>query len=484
MDIFLTNTLGRKKAKFEPLIHGKVGIYTCGPTVYNYAHIGNLRAYVFADILKRVFLFNKYKVEHVMNITDVGHLTSDADEGEDKLEKGAAREGKTVWEVAKFYTEEFMNDSEKMRILTPNTVCKATDHIPEMISTIQKIEQNGFSYISEGNVYFDTSKLEDYGKLKGGKQSDEDLKSRVGKDLHKKNQTDFVLWFTRHKHGNHAMIWDSPWGEGFPGWHIECSAMSTKYLGQCFDIHTGGIDHIPIHHTNELAQNVGAFGEDSVNWWLHSEFLVMSGEDGKMSKATGEFLRLKILLDKGYTAEDYRYFLLGTHYRKNMQFSFAALDGAKNTMEKIRNKILELRKLEQNEETEHFEIDLKERLEEELSEENEYDHYIHQFNSEINDDLNTPKALATLWEVFNDDELEDTSKLFLAEKFDEVFGLGIKDMKETKEQIPEEILKLKHERDNARKNKEWKKSDELRDLIQAKGYKVQDVKEESEVRKL
>ncbi|MGV8168933.1 MAG: cysteine--tRNA ligase [Candidatus Nanoarchaeia archaeon] len=480
MEIFLTNTLGRKKEKFEPLLKGKVGIYTCGPTVYHYAHIGNLRSFVFADLLKRMFLFNSYKVNHVMNITDVGHLTSDADEGEDKLEKGAAREGKTVWEVADFYTKEFLKDMNHMNVIPPTVMPKATAHIQEMISMIQEMEKNGFTYISEGNVYFDTSKLEDYGKLTGIKQNDEESKARVAKDPHKKNQADFVLWFTRHKHGAHAMIWNSPWGEGFPGWHIECSAMSTKYLGKVFDIHTGGADLAHIHHTNEIAQCQGAFMQDSVNWWLHSEFLVM-GED-KMSKSSGEFLRLQTLIDKGYSPIDYRYFILGTHYRKKLNFSFEALDSAKNAVEKLRNKILEIRKSEAAEELEHEEVEIEDRLEEELSEENEYDHYLHQFTEQINDDLNTPQALATLWEVINDDELEDISKIQLIEKFDEVLGLGLKDIH--LEEVPSEILKIKEQRDEARKQKNWKKSDELRDLLLSKGYKVFDDKEGSEVRKI
>jgi cysteinyl-tRNA synthetase len=480
MDIFLTNTLGRKKSKFTPLIPEHVGIYSCGPTVYHFTHIGNLRFFVFTDLLKRMFLFNNYSINHVMNITDVGHLTSDADVGEDKIEKGAKREGKTVWEIADFYTNAFLKDSDSLNIRRPNTIARATKHITEMIEFIKLIEQNGFTYISEGNVYFDTSKIPNYGKLTGLKQNEEDSKARVEKDPHKKNQADFVLWFTRHKHGDHAMIWDSPWGEGFPGWHIECSAMSTKYLGKVFDIHTGGIDLASIHHNNEIAQCVGAFHDESVNIWLHSEFLVMG--ESKMSKSTGEFLQLQSLIDKGYTPMDFRYLLLGTHYRKKMNFSFEILDGAKNTMDKIRSRVLELRKEEQLEETEHIEEKFVEKIEEELQEENKFEYYVDQFKSEINDDLNTPQALATLWEVINDDELDPITKLELLEKFDTVLGLGIKDI--NLEVIPENILKIKEERDLARKTKDWKKSDELRDLLLTKGYKVQDDKEGSEVIKI
>jgi cysteinyl-tRNA synthetase len=482
MEVFLTNTLGRKKGKFIPFRPGEAGIYTCGPTVYNYAHIGNLRAYVFADILKRVLLFNGYAVNHVMNITDVGHLTSDADEGEDKLEKGARREGKSVREIADFYTKEFLKDADSMNIIRPNFLPKATDHIKEMIELIRKIEGNGFTYVAGGNVYFDTSKLPDYGKLIGGKQNDDEARARVERDPHKKNQSDFVLWFTRHKHGSHALVWGSPWGEGFPGWHLECSAMSTKYLGEKFDIHTGGIDHIPIHHTNELAQNNGAFHGDCAKWWLHSEFLVMGEENDRMSKSSGKFLRLQALLDRGYRPEDYRYLLLGTHYRKKMNFSFVALDGARSTLEKIRNRILELRKEGVREEIDHLEESQLEKLEEELDEEGEFSFYLDRFREEVNDDLNTPKALATLWEVLTDEEIDAVTKLELVEKFDDVLGLGLNEIRE--EELPQNILRIKEERDQARKRRDWKKSDELRDLLAEKGYKVLDEKEGSEVRKI
>ncbi len=275
MEILLTNTMSRRKEVFKPLREGEVGIYTCGLTVYNFAHIGNLRAYVFADTLKRMFLFNGYKVNHVMNITDVGHLTGDEDEGEDKMEAGARREGKTVWEIVDFYTKAFFNDLKRLRIIFPTVTCRATRHVDDMIDMIRKIESNGYTYVAGGNVYFDTSKLPDYGKLARLKLDEDKMRSRVESDPYKRNPFDFVLWFTRYKYDSHAMQWDSPWGRGFPGWHIECSAMSSKYLGERFDIHTGGIDHIPIHHTNEIAQSEAAFGHEWVNYWLHSEFLVI-----------------------------------------------------------------------------------------------------------------------------------------------------------------------------------------------------------------
>jgi cysteinyl-tRNA synthetase len=418
---------------------------------------------VFADILKRAFLFNKYKVAHVMNVTDVGHLTSDADEGEDKIEKGAKREGKTVWQIAEFYTEEFFKDTESMNIIKPDIISKATDHIQEMIDFIKKIEKNNYTYISNGNVYFDTSKLKDYGKLISlKKQKEEDKKARVDKDISKKSQSDFVLWFTKHKHGDHAMIWDSPWGEGFPGWHIECSAMSTKYLGEHIDIHTGGIDHIPIHHTNEIAQCEGAFIHDVVNVWMHSAFLVMG--EGKMSKSSGEFLRLQVLLDKGYSSDDYRYYLLNTHYRKRVNFSYESLDAAKTALGKAKNKVRELLTADDK------------------FEEKKFEKYIERFNKEINDDLNTPKCLATLWSVLNNDKLTKKTKLELVIKFDEVLGLRLSEM--TIKEIPHDILQIVEHRNKARENKDWKKSDELRDELAKKGYKVLDSKEGSEVRKI
>ena len=460
MKIMITNTLTRKKEEFKPLKENEAGIYTCGPTVYNYAHLGNLRAYVFADTLKRMFLLNNYKVKHIINITDVGHLSDDGDYGEDKLEKGAKREGKTVWDVAKFYTEAFMRDMELLSVIPPDVYCKATDHIQEMIDLNKKIESNGFTYISEGNLYFDTSKLEDYGKLSGGKK--EDGQSRVEQDPHKKHQRDFVLWFTRHKYKNHAMEWDSPWGRGFPGWHIECSAMSSKYLGERFDIHTGGVDHIDVHHSNEIAQSECGFGHEWVNYWLHNEFLVIKASE-KMAKSSGNFLRLQTLIDKGYSPDDYRYFLLGTHYRKKIMFSYEALDSAKNAVQKLRNKVLELRK-------EKGDVDNK-----------KYDEILLKIREDISDDLNTPKVLATLWDALQSDEISNPTKVKLLYEFDKVLGLGLSEIKE--EEIPEEIQKLKQERDEARKNKDWKKSDELRDLIQKKGYSVLDSKDGTEIRK-
>ncbi len=459
MMLKLYNTLTKKKEEFKPLESGRAKIYTCGPTVYNYAHIGNLRAYVFADILRKTLEFNDYEVLQVVNITDVGHLTSDEDEGEDKLIKGAKRENKTVWEIAKHYEEAFYEDMNLMNIKPAHKYPKATQHIQEMIDFIKKIEAQGYTYEAEGNIYFDTSKFKDYGKLIGKEIREEDTQSRVEVDEHKKSKTDFVLWFTRHKYKNHEMEWDSPWGRGFPGWHIECSAMSCKYLGEKFDIHTGGVDHVPIHHTNEIAQSEAAFGDEWVNYWMHNEFLVMQ-ENEKMSKSKDGFLTLKVLIDKGYKPEEYRYFLLGTHYRKKINFSYDAMNSAKNSLQRLNTKIRELKKTKNNQEIQK----------------KQYEEQIKKFQENINDDLNTPKALATMWETL-DLEINETTKLSLIEKFEEVLGLRILE----EETIPKEIIELQKKRDDARAKKEWQKSDELRDLIQKKGYKVLDSKQGSEI---
>ena len=373
MALTLYNTLTNKKEKFKSMKE-VVGLYTCGPTVYNYAHIGNLRSFIFEDVLKRVLLFNGYKVKHVMNITDVGHLTSDADEGEDKMLKGARREKKTVWEIAEFYTKAFQDDLNKLNILFPNKLAKATDHIKEQIEMIQILEKKGFTYTKGGNVYFDTSKLKDYGKLTN---LDFESQARVSKDKNKKNQHDFVLWFTKSKFDSQEMKWDSPLGMGYPGWHIECSAMASKYLGKQFDIHCGGMDLAPIHHTNEIAQAEASFGKRWVNYWLHSEFLVLKKGE-KMSKSSGEFLTLSLLEEKGFSPLVYRYFCLGTSYRNPLMYSEEALESARNSLKKLFDKVLELKKSKHGKDK----VSLRKK-------------YLTRFTKEVNDDMNTPKALAT-----------------------------------------------------------------------------------------
>ena len=458
----LFNTLTRKKEEFNPIEDGIAKVYCCGPTVYNFAHIGNLRSYFFEDILKRVLLYNGYKVEHVMNITDVGHLVSDDDEGEDKMEKGSAREGKTVWEIANFYTEAFKKDIALLNIIPPTIYCKATDNIFEQIDLIICLEKKGFTYVTGDGVYYDTSKFPDYGKLARLDIEGLEEGKRIEFSSDKKNKTDFALWKFSPKNEKRQMEWESPWGKGFPGWHIECSAMSRKYLGDTFDIHCGGVDHIPIHHTNEIAQTEGCTGKKSVNYWLHGEFLIE--EKGKMSKSSGEFLRLQTLIDKGYSPLDYRYFLLMTHYRKKIKFSFENLDSARNGYNNLKTRLAELKSLTLNTDTINI-----------LNTET----YLNKFIDCINDDLNAGEGLALTWELLKDNELNPTEKLFLTNLFDKIFGLNLYKVETAKKDvtIPADITELAEKRKEAKKNKDFKLADELRKEIKEKGYEVVDEKD-------
>jgi len=458
----LFNTLTRTKEKFVPLKEKNVGIYACGPTVYQYMHIGNLRSFLFEDILRRTLQFNGFKVKHVMNITDVGHLTSDEDAGEDKMLKGARRENKTVWQVADFYTKAFQNDIKKMNLLPANKLCKATDHIKEQVEMIKALEKKSYTYFKGGNVYFDTSKIDDYGKL-AQLDLDADTQARVQHDQNKKNLHDFVLWFTKSKFQEQEMKWDSPWGKGYPGWHIECSAMATKYLGKQFDIHCGGIDHIPVHHTNEIAQSEAANGKKPwVKYWLHNEFLVLQGQ--KMAKSGESFITLSTLMEKGFDPLDYRYFCLGTHYRKPLMFSYEALEGAKAARKRLNDRFLELKKTgtaSAVKQKKHLQI----------------------FADDINDDLNTAKALALLWEVLKEEALSDKDKRSLLLQFDKVLGLNLSKLKKEKTTVPAEIKRLAEQRLQARNSKDWKKADELRNKIKELGYVVGDTKEGYELKK-
>jgi cysteinyl-tRNA synthetase len=467
MALRIYNTLSRKLEEFKPISAGKVGIYACGPTVYAYAHIGNLRSYIFEDILKRVLTYNGYKVKHVMNITDVGHLTSDADEGEDKMLKGAQREGKTVWEIANFYTEAFNKDIAQLNILKADINCKATDHIKEMIELVKKIEKNKYTYVAGGNVYFDVKMFKYYGEL-ARLVEDDKSKSRVEEDKNKKGKNDFVLWFTKSKFSDQEMKWPSPWGIGYPGWHIECSAMSTKYLGEQFDIHCGGIDHIPIHHTNEIAQTEAATGKHPwVKYWMHGEFLVM--DKGKMAKSGGGFITLQNLIDKGYDPLVYRYFCLGAHYRQQLMFGWDGLDGAKNALNRAKERVIEFKEKSRSQKSAKSE---------------KKDDYKSEFDAAINDDLNMPKALSVLWSVLRDEELAEIDKLELVSGFDKVLGLGVDGWKTEKLDIPADIQALLAEREQARKEKKWSLSDELRDSIKKKGYEVSDSAEGQKIKKL
>lgn len=459
------NTLTRQKEEFKPIKEGEVKFYSCGPTVYNYAHIGNLRTYIFNDLLKRALEYNNYKVTHVMNITDVGHLTDDADDGEDKMEKGAKREGKTVWEVAEFYTNAFKTDLKKLNIHEPTVWCKATEHIKEMIDMNKEIQNNGYTYESGGNLYYDTSKFKYYAEL-GNLNLNDETNSRVEQDQNKKHPRDFVLWFGlgNSKFGSeHAMKWDSPWGIGYPGWHIECCAMSSKYLGNHFDIHTGGIDHIQVHHTNEIAQAEAALNVHPwVNYWMHANFLVI--DKGKMAKSGENFLRLALLEEKGYDSMEYRYFCLGAHYKSELKFTWEALDSAKNAYTKLKKKIIEIKTTTKDGS-------------------DETSKYIEKFENAINDDLNIPISLATVWDIINDDTLSNKAKYDAVLKIDEVLGLNFKEMEEKAINIPQEITDLAQQRIEAKKNKDYAKADELRNKIQELGYIIEDTKEGSNIKK-
>ncbi|MDO9509889.1 MAG: cysteine--tRNA ligase [Candidatus Magasanikbacteria bacterium] len=447
MTLHLFNTLGRQKQKFKPIKKGKVGFYTCGPTVYDYAHIGNLRSFVFADILKRVLQYNNYTVKQVMNLTDVGHLVSDADEGEDKMEKGSRRTGKTAWEIAKFYALSFKKDLVDLNIILPNTLCRATDYIKEQIALIKKLEKKGFTYKIPDGIYFDTSKIRDYGKLVDLRHQDLQAGYRVNMGG-KKNTNDFALWKFSPKFEKRQMEWKSPWGIGFPGWHAECSAMAVKHLGQPFDIHSGGIDLASVHHTNEIAQSEAANNKPMANYWLHSEFLNLA--NAKMSKSDGNFITLLTLKEKGYSPLSYRYFLLQSHYRKQTIFSFEALDAAQKGLEHLYTIARTLnKKIKTTNETKT------------------------EFLNFINNDLDTPGALAFVWEKIKEKKIDLKTLL----KFDEVFGLKIKEnLKETKIKISDDVEKIIKERNNARTNKDWAKSDELRKKLENLGYKVEDGK--------
>jgi len=461
MALRLFNTLGRKKQYFEPLKGKHVGFYSCGPTVYWYQHIGNLRTYIFNDILKRVLLYEGFKVRHVMNVTDVGHLTSDADAGEDKMEKAAKKEGKRAADIAKFYLKVFRDDFKKLNIIEPDIWCKATEHIAEQIEIIKKLEKKGFTYGTGDGIYFDTSKLADYGKL--GLINAEGLEAGKRVELgEKRNKTDFALWKFSGIPGKRQQEWESPWGIGFPGWHIECSAMSSKYLGEQFDIHTGGEDHIQVHHTNEIAQSESAFGKKPwVKYWMHGAFLTFRGE--KVSKSTGGLFTISDLEKKGFEPLDYRYLCLNTHYRKQLNFSLEVLEGARNSYQKLKNIILELKSSSESKKTEN------------------YDSYKKRFQECIDDDFNMPESLGIMWETLRDANLGAKEKYELVMDFDRVFGLGLDKVQEDK--APAEILKLIEQRQNAKKEKDFKKSDEIRNKISEKGYLIEDTVQGPRIRK-
>ncbi len=466
----LYNTASRKIEDFKPLHPPEVTFYSCGPTVYDYTHIGHLRTYVNNDILKRTLGYLGYKVKHVMNITDVGHLTGDSDEGEDKIEKGAVKKGTTVWELARVYTDYFISSIDAMNIIRPDVFSNATQHIPEFIEMIKVLESKGFTYETDEAVYFDISKFKNYGKLSGQKLEEKKMKAREGVhlDAKKRNPADFALWFkAAGRFKDHVMRWPSKWGEGFPGWHIECSAMCVKYLGETVDIHAGGIDHIPVHHENEIAQSEAATGKQFVRYWFHNDFLLVDGQ--KMSKSLGNFYTIDDIKNSKTGPMALRLLFLQTHYRQIMNFTWESLSASSNAYSKLVNHINELK---QKVDGSNFKKEYGE----------EAKNYRQKFIDAISEDLQTPKAVAVLWEITKSN-IVASEKLNLIFEIDEVLGLNLKNAKFFAVEIPEEIKKLAQEREAARLAKDFQKSDELRKIIAQKGYGVKDTDEGYKVSK-
>ena len=453
----LYNTLTRKIEDFVPYEDGVIRMYTCGPTVYHYAHIGNLRTYIMEDVLEKSFKFLGYDVKRVMNITDVGHLSSDADTGDDKMMLGAKRENKTVMDIAKFYTDAFFEDCSKLNITKPSVVVPATSLIDEYINMIENLLNNGFAYKSGDNIYFDTSRLDEYYVLTN--HSSDDLfvgvRDDVVEDTNKRNKTDFVLWFTKSKFENQELKWNSPWGEGYPGWHIECSCISLKYLGEYLDIHCGGVDNIFPHHTNEIAQTESYVGHPWCRYWFHVEHL--NDKRGKMSKSKGDFLTVSLLEEKGYNPLAYRMFCLSSHYRKQLMFSYDVLDGFQNAYDKLKKKVLSL-----GDSGEVLDVSL----------------YINKFKDNINNDLNTSMMLTTLYDVLKDESLNDASKKYLIGLFDEVLGLGLFDVSLKEASVSEEFILDKISlRNKAKADKDYTLADSIRDELLSLGIKLIDTKD-------
>jgi len=460
------NTLTRRIEEFKPIDPPNVGFYGCGPTVYYNVHIGHLRRYVGDDVLRRALTANGFAVKYVMNITDVGHLTSDADTGEDKVEKTARETGKSAWEIAKFYENQFFSSIRALNIKMPDVICRATEHINEQIDLIKKLERKGYTYKTSDGIYFDTSKLSDYGKLVGSKEG---IMPGARIDLaEKKNQTDFALWKFSPKDQKRQMEWESPWGTGFPGWHIECAAMSMKYLGESFDIHSGGVDHIPIHHTNEIAESEAATGKPFVRYWIHHEFLQIEGQ--KMSKSLKNLFTIDDVVKKGYDPLSLRYLYLTAHYRDPLNFTWEALTAAENAYEKLKEFAAGLSKIDSLRTT--------------LSNEKlkKISSYQFRFMQEINNDLSTPKALAVVWEMVKSN-IPSEDKKDLIFSFDQILGLGLGELKEEIE-VPKEVEELVEERERLRAQKLWDKADYVREKIEKFGYRIEDTPSGPRIRKI
>ena len=466
MNITFYNTLSRKKENFIPIDRDEVRIYSCGPTVYNYAHIGNFRTYIFMDTLRRVLKYNGYKLKHVMNITDVGHLESDADEGEDKMIKAAKKENKDPYEIARFYEKAFFKDLEKLNIDVPDIIARATEHIPDMIEYVKEIIKNGYGYETSKGIYFDISKLDKYPVLSNNSLDEQIAGARVEVDSEKRNPYDFAIWIKASD--NHIMKWNSPWGLSYPGWHLECSTMGQKYLGNQFDIHTGGIDHIPTHHENEIAQSKGRTGKIPARYWLHCEFLQVDG--GKMSKSLGNVYTITDLEEIGVEPLAYKMFCFTAHYRTKLNFTFESIKSAQKSLQRLREGYL--KHLESNNNI----VSSNEKIKE----------YRFKFLKAINDDMNMPVAMSVLWDIIKEKE---KSKIFaeLILEFDQVLGLDLKKIKKQEKNnlnIPKEIEELIEQREKARKEENWIVSDKIREEIKEKGYIIKDTKQGFELERI
>ncbi len=462
MDLKLYNTLSRSKETFVPIKKNKASIYSCGPTVYNYAHIGNLRTYVFMDVLRRILQYSGYEVTSVMNITDVGHLLSDRDTGDDKMVKAAKEQNKTPEEIAQYYTSIFFKDIERLNILCPQFTPKATEHIAEMIEVVKALLDKGFAYETADGIYFDISKFPNYGKLSRANLEEQLAGARVNVNTGKRHPADFALW--KKAEPNHIMQWQSPWGMGYPGWHIECTAMSNKYLGDVFDIHTGGIDHVPIHHENEIAQAESWLGKKAVNYWMHSEFMLVNG--GKMSKHLKNTYTVDDLIEKGYSPMEFRYLCLNVQYRQKLNFTWESMESAKTAYQRLAAHLYE-----------HKQSEAK-------TDKKVLDDFLQEFNEAISDDLNVPMAMGVLWKMVKLPASKDVYETALV--MDRVFALDFDKVQaapQATQDAPQEIIDLANLRKQARKDKNWAESDRLRDEIASKGYRIKDIADGFELEK-